>query len=421
MDIQLPIPAFDLCYQDLARPQNKLVRWFSLLNLGRMERILEPFYSGQGPNGFRKISFVLLDLLRHKQNIPSNRRLIQELENQRLYQHLTCLAQKDKRGRYLRRNRIPTHQALSKFHQTVGVQAYRELLALTIEEANELGLLSPRKTWWRPGLQIISDSTFVLSKVRIKTFQSHKRRYKKIIGFGRQHHLYRTPLGSKIHFLISSPRRIILNLIITPAQSQDFGVTVPLVEGFLSRHKLQVAYHIADKGMSDDKTRAIFFQRHKILGLYPIKENAVFPKNYSPEGWPLCPYGYPLKRKGTDYNRQRTQFYCKRICLPSPMGRAARCKYLHSNKKQGYTLYTRFEQGMGKFGPIHRWDQRFQSLYRQRTLVEQLHSLAKNIRYRFEQNLNAVSGDEIEIQALACAICLNYDEIVKERARRLRG
>lgn len=421
MDIQLPIPAFDLCYQDLTQLQNKLVKWFSLLNIGRMERTLELFYSGRGPRGFRKISFVLLDLLRHKQNLPSNRRLIQGIQNQRLYQHLTCLAQKDKRGRYMRKNRIPTHQAISKFHQTVGVAAYRELLALTVEEANELGLLASRKTWWRPGLQVASDSTFVLSKVRIKTFQSHKRRYKKIIGFGRKHHLYRTPLGTKIHWLTSLPGRIILNLIVTPAQAQDFGVTLPLIEGFLSHHKLCVAYHIADKGMSDDTTRSILFQRYKILGLYPVKENAVFQRHYSPEGWPRCHYGYPLKRKGTDYNRQRTQFYCGRICLPNPTGRAARCKHLHSDKKQGYTFYTRFNQGLGKFGPLHQLDQRFKKLYRQRTLVEQVHSLAKNIRYRFEQNLNTVSPDEIEIQALSCAICLNYDEIIKERSRRFKN
>ena len=421
MEIQLPIPAFDLCYQDLIQPQNNLVKWFSLLNLGRMERVLEPFYSGQGPRGFRKISFVLLDLLRHKQNILSNRRLIQDVRNQRLYQHLTCLAQKDKRGRYIRKNRVSTHQSIYKFHHTVGVQAYRELLALTVEEANELGLLAPRKSWWRPGLQIVSDSTFILSKVRIKTFQSHKRRYNKIIGFGRQYHLYRSRLGTKIHFLASLPKRIILNLIPTPAQSSDFIVTQPLVEGFLSRHKLQVAYHIADKGMSDDKTRSILFQRYKIIGLYPLKENAIFPQNFSPEGWPHCPHGHTLKRKGTDYKRQRTQFYCGRICLSTPAGGAARCKHLNSNKKQGYTFYTRFNQGMGKFGPLHHLDQRFKNLYRQRTVVEQVHSLAKRIRYRFEQNLNTVSQDEIEIQALACAICLNYDEIIKERSRRIKS
>lgn len=420
MEIQLPIPAFDLSYQDLTQPENKLVKWFSLLNLGRMERVFETFYSGQGPKGFRKISFLLLDLLRHKQNLPSNRRLIQDVQNQRLYQHLTCLAQKDKQGRYQRKNRIPTHQAISKFHQTVGVQAYRELLALTVEEANELGLLAPRKTWWRTGLQIVSDSTFIISKVRIKTFQSHKRRYNKIIGFGRQHHLYRSRLGTKIHFLNSIPKRIVLNLILTPAQSSDFGLTLPLVEGFLSRHKLQVAFHIADKGMSDDKTRSILFQRHKILGLYPLKENAVFPKNYTPEGWPRCPYGYLLKRKGTDYQRQRTQFYCGRICLPKPSARATHCKHLHPGKKQGYTLYTWFHQGLGKFGPLYHLDQRFKMLYRQRTLIEQVNSLVKRIRYRFEQNLTTVSPDEMEIQALACGICLNYDEIVKERSRRIK-
>jgi len=341
MDIQLPIPAFDLAYYDLVEPQNELVTWFSLLNLGRMERRLEPIYSGRGPRGFRKISFILLDLLRHKQNLPSNRRLVQEIRSNRLYQHLTGLAQKDKRGRYVRKNRIPTHQAISKFHRTVGVQAYRELLALTVEEANELGLLSPRKSWWRPGIQLASDSTFVLAKTRIRTFQKHKKQYREAIGFGRRHHLYRVPLGTKIHWLISVPGRIIVNLLLTPAQTPDCGLTLPLIDGFMARHKLRVAYHIADKGMSDDSTRAALFQRYKILGLYPFKGNAAFPEAYSPEGWPRCPHGYLLKRKGTDYGRQRTQFYCGRTCSSLNGGKVVRCAYLHSVKKQGYTFYCR--------------------------------------------------------------------------------
>jgi hypothetical protein len=419
MDIQLPIPAFDLAYYDLVKPQNELVTWFSLLNLGRMERRLEQYYSGRGPQGFRKISFVLLDLLRHKQNLPSNRRLVHEIRNNRLYQHLTGLAQKDKRGRYIRINRIPTHQAISKFHRTVGIQAYRELLALTVEEANELGLLAPRKYWWRSGIQLASDSTFVLTKTRIKTFRKHEDRYGQAIGFGRRHHLYRVPLGSKIHWLISVPARVIVNVLITPAQTPDCGITLPLVDGFMERHKLRVAYHIADKGMSDDATRAALFQRYKIVGLYPLRDNAAFPETYSPEGWPRCPHGHLLKKKGTDYGRKRTQYYCGRICSSLAGGKVVRCSYLRSGKKQGYTFYTKFNQGMGKFGPLHPSDRRFKDLYRQRTLTEQIHSLAKNIRYRFEQNLYAVDPEEIEIQTLSCAICLNYDEIVKERCRRI--
>lgn len=421
MNIQFPIPALDISYADLTQTDNKLVNWFANLNIGRMEQILYPFYSGRGPKGFRKISFVLLDLLRAKQNIISYRRIFQEVKDQTLYQHLTLLSMKDSDGRYIRVHQIPNHQTLSAFHDKVGIRAYRELLSLTVDEANELGLLDSQKPYWRKGLQTASDSTFVLSKVRPQTYTHHKRFFKGTIAFGRKHHLYRVALGYKAHWLVSLPRRIILQVTTSPANMHDVGFTLPLIEQFLKRHALQIAYHLGDKGFADDEIRQTLWKRHRIVALFPLKENAVYPNSFSPEGWPRCPFGYWLHRKGTDYKLQRTQYYCGRVCLPKPSKASRRCRHLRSDKVQGYTFYTHFREGLGKFGPVHPLDKRFRRLYNHRVLTEQVHSLAKILRYRMEQNLTTLDAAEFEIQALIHAICLNYDEIVKERNRRIKS
>jgi len=412
MNIQLPIPAFDLSYHDLIDSKHELVSYVQHLNLGRIERLIDTYYSGTGPNGFRKISLFLLDMLKIKKNIPSNRRLIREIKEQRLWQHLTFLASRDRVGRYVRKARIPTHQTISHYHRSLGTKGFREILALTVEEANELGLLAPARNQYRQGIHLAQDSTFTISKVTLENFKKNKSLYQQAIGFGRSHK-HKFPFGQKVHWLLSVPRRIIVNLAVSPAQDHDGQYVLPLMKEFVERHQIKVAYHIGDKGLSDDFTRQELYRRYGTVGIYPLKENAVFPKSFNKEGWPLCPHRYPLKRKGTDYKRQRTQYYCDRICLN--LKKKQRCSILHSDKVQGYTFYTKFEEGMGKFGPVPQATRRFEKLYDTRTFTEQINSLIKVIRYHFEENLTATDPTEVEIQALLYAICLNYDEIVKER------
>ena len=414
MNIQLPIPSFDLSYQELVEPKHSLVNYVKHLNLGRIEHVIENFYSGQGPKGFRKISFFLLDLFKLKKNISSNRKLIEEIKQQKLLQHLAFLAFKDRRKRYIRRKRIPTHQLLSFYHRKLGITGFRQLLALSVEEANELGLLEPAVKQYRQGIHLAQDSTFTPTKITSDRFNKDAK-FKSFVAFGRSHK-YKFPLGQRIHWLITVPKRIIVNLMVVKASAQDFNFTIPLTETFMKRHNIKVAYHIGDKGLSDDETRKYLFENHDIVSIYPLKENAVYPDSFSDVGWPLCPKGYPLKRKGSDYKRKRTQYYCDRRCAENT-DVSSRCEHFNSSKIQGYTFFTHFQNGLGKFGPVYQKTVRFKKLYNTRVLTEQINSLAKCIRYHFEENLTATDPQEVEIQALIYAIVLNYDEIVKERLR----
>jgi len=414
MNIQLPIPSYDVSYYDLVNKNNSLVNYVKNLNLGRIERIIEKRYSGRGPRGFRKISFFLLDILKVKRNAQSNRKLIEEIHQNKILQHLAFLAFKERGKRYSRINRIPTHQMISAYHKKLDIDGFRELLALSVEEANELGLLVPNTPQYRKGIHLAQDSTFIPSKITLKRFTKNTLMFPKI-AFGRSHK-YKVPLGHRIHWLITVPRRIVVNCLLEKASSQDFNFAIPLVEDFMIKHKIKVAYHIGDKGYSDDETRDYLLNKYGIIGIYPIKENARFPDNFNENGWPLCPSGYPLKRKGSDYKRARTQYYCDRACNKNRKI-VASCGHFHSPKAQGFTLYTHFNDGLGKYGPVHQKSTRFEKLYNTRTFTEQVNSLTKCIRYHFEENLTATDPKEVEIQMLLYAIILNYDEIVKERIR----
>lgn len=421
MQIQLPLPIIDASYYDLIDKKNCLVRFILILNTGRMTKILNKFYAPIGPKGFPKISFLLMDFIKIKRNIPSNRKLISELKQQRLLQHLAGLAVFDKLGRYRRKYPIPTHQAISKFHRSVGVSGFRELLKLSVEEADELGLLSTPTKYHRDGIHLTSDSTFMPIRTTYDTFL--KRRDSGIpqtidIGISSK---YSFPLGCRIHLLLTIPRRIIVDLEIAEASKHDSNFTLPLIERFTQNHKLKIAYHIADGTCGSDEIRKTLFEKYNIIGIYPLREDSSFPDNFSQKGRPLCSFGFPLKRKGTDYKRRRTQYYCNRICLNLAEYNykgIRSCPYLVSKKKQGFTFYTKFKNGLGKFGPIDQSTKRFERLYDSRTYSEQVIGLTKSHRYHMEHNLTATDPEEITIQALLHAIILNYDEIVNERLKK---
>lgn len=421
MQIQLPLPIVDASYYDLIDKKNHLVHFILALNTGRMAKILNKCYSPIGPKGFPKISLLLMDFIKIKKNISSNRKLISELKQQRFLQHLVGLAVFDKLGRYRRKYPLPTHQSISKFHRSVGVSGFRELLKLSVEESDELGILPSPKRYHRDGIHLTSDSTFIPVRTTYDTFLKRKDSgIPQTIDVGVSSK-YSFPLGCRIHFLLTIPRRIIVDLEVAEALKHDSNFTLPLIERFMQNHKLKVAYHIADGACGSDEIRKTLLQRYNLIGIYPLREDSSFPDNFSKEGRPVCAFGFPLKRKGTDYQRKRTQYYCNRLCLYSDdygYKGVRSCPYLVSKKKQGFTFYTKFKNGLGKFGPIDQSTKRFQRLYDSRTYSEQVIGLTKSHRYHLEHNLTATNPEEITIQALLHAILLNYDEIVNERVKK---
>ena len=49
-------------------------------------------------------------------------------------------------------------------------------------------------------------------------------------------------------------------------------------------------------------------------GIVIIRKEMVYPKGFSPEGIPICNFGYPLIKTGIDYKRKCSRYHCRKIC-----------------------------------------------------------------------------------------------------------
>jgi hypothetical protein len=61
-------------------------------------------------------------------------------------------------------------------------------------------------------------------------------------------------------------------------------------------------------------------------------------RGYDDKGYPLCPFGYPLRANGHDYQRRRTKWRCRHVCRTDTERPAPECAYLESGHKHGYTI-----------------------------------------------------------------------------------
>jgi hypothetical protein len=61
-------------------------------------------------------------------------------------------------------------------------------------------------------------------------------------------------------------------------------------------------------------------------------------RGYDDKGYPLCPFGYPMRANGHDYQRRRTKWRCGHVCRTDTQRLAPECAYLESGHKHGYTI-----------------------------------------------------------------------------------
>ena len=61
-------------------------------------------------------------------------------------------------------------------------------------------------------------------------------------------------------------------------------------------------------------------------------------RGYDENGYPLCPFDYPLRANGHDYQRRRTKWRCAKGCLRDPERPVPECAYLNAQYKHGYTV-----------------------------------------------------------------------------------
>ena len=400
MEYQIPLQPFTGCFTDLTNPDNELLGFFAQVDRPAVEAICARHYTGLGPDGYGPARYLAL-LLRVKQNIVSDRRLIADLRANELYRRAIGLGGDPAA--------VPGRSALSSFRARLGPQGFWELHRHFVSRAHAAGLTAPALDSLprnrRPGLIVIVDGSFLRAYCHQhpkKDAEGNKVFADPSVTYGRRHPIYRYPVGHKAHSLITAGGLPLVS-IVAPANELDQTNLLPLLERFRELYPdMEVAYLLLDKGYDAEALYRAVYEDYGIIAVTARKENITYPTGYTKRGRPMCRYGIELSRRGTDYGRGRTKFACEHRCRAEDAGPEEgweSCGHL-GRPGAGYVFYTHFEWGYRKFGPLTPDMAIFDKLYRLRTDVERAFALTKANRYRMEDNITVMGIDAVTIHVI---------------------
>ena len=131
--------------------------------------------------------------------------------------------------------------------------------------------------------------------------------------FGKRHHRHKYPVGHKTHSL-RTISGVPLVTLLSPAYESDQAFILPLVEELLGRYpELQFSYLILDRGYDAEQIHQNVYEYAGIIPVI-IRKKMVYPKSFTEDGYPLCPWGFAMKPRGIEYKQQRTKYACFRVC-----------------------------------------------------------------------------------------------------------
>lgn len=400
MDYEIPLSIFTGVYEDLTNPRNNLLGYFAQIDRPGIERILAERYSGLGPEGYGLSRYLAL-LLRVKQNIVSDRRLVADLATNELYRRAIGLGSDPRR--------VPGRSALSSFRARLGVEGFLAAHRHTVMAAHAEGLTMPAFPGLarnrRPGIIASVDGTFLRAYCHQHPSEGpdgQKRFSDESAAYGRRHHIYRYPVGHKAHTLMAAGGLPLVS-VVAPANELDQNHLIPLLLVFRELYpELEVAYLLLDKGYDAEFLYRAVYEDFGMIPVTARKQNVAYPKGFTPQGRPLCAYGIELARRGTDYQRRRTKFSCEHRCRAhgaAPEPGFERCEHL-GGAGAGYTYYTHFDWSYRKFGPLTPDMVLHRQLYKMRTEIERSFGLKKANRYRMEDTITVMGLDPVAIHVI---------------------
>ena len=113
---------------------------------------------------------------------------------------------------------------------------------------------------------------------------------------GKGHHKHKYPVGHKAHSL-HTISGVPLVTIISPANESDQDYIVALIEGLVARYpSLDVSYIILDRGYDAEEIHHDIYEFFDIIPVI-IRKKMVYPKGFTSDGYPLCPFGFPMRRR----------------------------------------------------------------------------------------------------------------------------
>jgi hypothetical protein len=400
---QIPLPGLARNFNDLTEQESDFIEYFSSIDIKCISPVVD-CYAGIGPKGYGT-ALILARMIKVKERILSDRQLADALKKNDLYRFITMDAQ-------------PSHNTFNTLRRRLGTAGFIEIHKRFVEKACTLGLLDPEIRELpqnrRKGIIVVADSTFLITA---GSTRGEKDAYGQwhfndpTVAFsGKGHHKHKYPVGHKAHSL-RTISGVPLVTIISPANESDQDYIITLIEELFARHPaLKVSYIILDRGYDAEEIHHDIYEFFDIIPII-IRKKMVYPKGFTDDGYPVCPFGFPMKRRGIEYQQKRTKYGCFKQCLRSMQPLLFQCDYIKEQYKHGYTCHTYFADGYRKFGPALPHSLIYQKLKPFRTGIERTFGLVKENRYRMEISNFYKGMDNVTIHALEHDIVLTQDII----------
>jgi len=402
VNFQIPLPGLARDFNRLTQQEEDFIAYFSAIDMDSISPVVD-CYAGIGPKGYN-VFLILARIIKIKERILSDRQLADALKKNDLYRFVTKDIQ-------------PAHNTFNTLRERLKLAGFTEIHKRFVLKAHALGLLDleirelPKHR--KQGIILVADSTFLITSGSTKGHKDDQGKWRftdESVAFsGKGHHSHKYPVGHKAHSL-RTVSGVPLVTIITPASVSDQAAILPLLDELKSRFPhLLFAYIILDKGYDTEEIHHDIYELFDIIPII-IRKKMVYPNGFSKEGFPLCPWGVPMRTKGIEYDRRRTKYACFKLCQKAEQ-MILPCDFVKEQYRFGYICHTYFADGYRKYGPALPHSAIYQKMTPLRTGIERTFGLVKENRYRMEKTNFYKGIDHVTIHAVEHDIVLTQDII----------
>ena len=400
---QIPLPGLARSFDNLTVAEQQFIEYFASIDPQCFVPVVKR-YAGIGPKGYNT-ALIISRIIKVKERILSDRQLAEALKKNDLYRFVTADIQ-------------PSHNTFNTLRRRLTPKGFFQIHQGFVKKAHSLGLLDPQINQLpkhrKKGIIVVADSTFLITSGSTKGIKDQHGKWhfndESVAFSGKAHHRYKYAVGHKAHN-IRTITGVPLITLLTPANEHDQSIILVLVEQLVGYYPyLQFAYIILDKGYD---TEEIHHDLYELFGIIPIiiRQKMVYPKGFTNNGYPLCPWGFAMKSKGIEYKQKRTKYACFKACKSADQPLLFSCDYAKEQNKFGYNCYTYFKDGYRKYGPAVPHSLIYKKLKPLRTGIERTYAIVKENRYCMEISNRYKGIDNVTIHAIEHDIVLTQDII----------
>ena len=401
VDFQIPLPGLKRDFNTLTEEEKEFIAYFSMIDIDCISPVVN-CYAGIGPKGYGT-SLILARMIKVKERILSDRQLAKALKKNDLY-------------RFVTRDIQPSHNTFNTLRKRLGPNGFIEIHKRFVRKAHSLGLLDleikklPKNR--KKGIILVPDSTFLITSGSTRGNKNDSGQWQfsdpSVAFFGKTHHKHKYAVGHKAHSL-RTISGIPLVTLLSPANESDQAFILVLIEELIARYPfLRFSYIILDRGYDTEEIHHDIYEFFEIIPII-IRKKMVYPKGFTADGYPLCPWGFPMKARGIEYKQKRTKYACFKLCKRSGQHLLFQCDYIKEQYKFGYSCHTHFDDGYRKYGSALPHSLIYKKLKRFRTRIERTFGLVKENRYRMEISNFYKGLKNVTIHAVEHDIVLTHD------------